>query len=168
MFNVWVDYPSADEELEIVKRTTADIEVKITPTLHAEQIAALTQIVRKVPVADHVARYALGIGPADAAAENRTRPSSSRTMSCGAPGRGPASIWCWAPRPGPCCMGRFFVTTDDIQAVAPPVLRHRLKLNFNADAAGVNADEVIRRLLVHVPAGTESKPASVPDVFKRA
>ena len=59
MFNVFVDYPSADEELEIVKRTTTDVEVQITPMLDAQRIAALGKIVRKVPVADHIARYAL-------------------------------------------------------------------------------------------------------------
>src|SRR5947208_2250031 len=59
MLHVWVDYPSAEEELEIIKRTTADIEVQITPTLHAEQISDLTRIVRKVPIAEHVARYAM-------------------------------------------------------------------------------------------------------------
>src|SRR5947207_3218486 len=59
MFHVWVDYPTADEELEIIKRTTADVDVQITPTLHAEAINTLARIVRKVPVADHVARYAM-------------------------------------------------------------------------------------------------------------
>ena len=59
MFNVLVDYPDEDEELEIVKRTTADVTAKITPTLSAEEILDLCSIVRRVPVADHVARYAL-------------------------------------------------------------------------------------------------------------
>src|SRR5215204_6030194 len=59
MFQVWVGYPSEEEELEIVKRTTADIEQKITATLNAERIGRLQHIVRKVPIADHVARYAL-------------------------------------------------------------------------------------------------------------
>src|SRR6186997_1494249 len=59
MFHVWVDYPSAEEELEIVKRTTADIETNVTPTLHAEEIASLTRIVRRVPMAEHVVRYAM-------------------------------------------------------------------------------------------------------------
>ena len=59
MLHVWVDYPSEDEELEIVKRTTADCTAEVTPTLSAEQITRLTRIIRKVPIADHVARYAL-------------------------------------------------------------------------------------------------------------
>jgi MoxR-like ATPase len=167
MFHVWVDYPTADEELEIVKRTTTDIDVKITPTLHAEQITNLTRIVRKVPVADHVARYALALS------------RLTRRQEAGAPdfvkefvlwGAGPraSQYLVLGAKARAVLMGRFFVTTDDIRAVAPPVLRHRLKLNFNADAAGVNADEVIRRLLAHVPAGDEKGAGKVPDVFKSA
>ena len=64
-------------------------------------------------------------------------------------------------------MGRYFVTHEDIRAIAPPVLRHRLKTNFNADAAGVTADEVIRRLLAHVPiTAEEAAPRGIPDVFR--
>src|SRR5205814_5509602 len=59
MFNIYVDYPSEEEELQIVKRTTADVITKVTPTLTADDICHLSHIVRKVPVADHVARYAL-------------------------------------------------------------------------------------------------------------
>jgi len=59
MFHVFVDYPGEEDELEIVKRTTTDTEVSITPTLDAERIARLSRIVRKVPVADHVAQYAI-------------------------------------------------------------------------------------------------------------
>ncbi len=70
MLHVWVDYPSEDEELEIVKRTTADEEVKIVPTLNAEQISRLTKIIRRVPIADHVARFALRLA-------RRTRASSA-------------------------------------------------------------------------------------------
>ncbi len=166
MFHVWVDYPSAEEELEIVKRTTADIEVQITPTLRAEQIVALTRIVRKVPVADHVARYALSL----ARLTRRTEPDAPDFVK-------EYVLWGAGPRASQflvlgakaraVLMGRMFVTTDDIRAIAPPVLRHRLKLNFNADAAGVNADEVIRRLLAHVKAADEKAgDGKVPDVFR--
>ena len=66
-------------------------------------------------------------------------------------------------------MGRFFVTTDDIRAVAPPVLRHRLKTNFSADAAGVTADEIIRRLLEHIPLTDDTtRDGKVPTVFGSA
>src|SRR4029078_8255590 len=66
-------------------------------------------------------------------------------------------------------MGRFFVTHEDVRAIAPPVLRHRLKLNFNADAAGTTADDIIQRLLAHVPLTTEeATPRGVPDVYRSA
>ncbi|MDX1945127.1 MAG: MoxR family ATPase [Pirellulaceae bacterium] len=167
MFHVWVDYPSADEELEIVKRTTADIETKITPTLHAEQIAALTRIVRKVPVADHVARHALALarltrrGEPDAPDFVKefvlwgAGPRASQYMVLGAKARA-------------VLMGRFFATAEDVRAVAAPVLRHRLKLNFNADAAGVTPDEIIRRLVAHVPAQGDETDKNVLNVFKSA
>src|SRR5688572_15798598 len=168
MFHVWVDYPSADEELEIVKRTTADIEVQITPTLHAEEIAALTRIVRKVPVADHVARYALALARLTRRQEADAPDFIKEYVLWGAGPRASQYLVLGA-KARAVLMGRFFVTTDDIQAIAPPVLRHRLKLNFSADAAGVNADEVIRRLLAHVPARDDRSPAgAVPNVFKSA
>jgi MoxR-like ATPase len=168
MFHVWVDYPSADEELEIVKRTTADIEVQITPTLHAEQIAALTRIVRKVPVADHVARYALALARLTRRQEPDVPDFIKEYVLWGAGPRASQYLVLGA-KARAVLMGRFFVTTDDIRAIAPPVLRHRLKLNFNADAAGVNADEIIRRLVAHVPASEEKAgDARIPDVFKSA
>ena len=168
MFHVWVDYPSAEEELEIVKRTTADIEVKITPTLHAEQIAQLTHIVRKVPVADHVARYAMQLARLTRRQEADAPEFVKEYVQWGAGPRASQYLVLGA-KARAVLMGRFFVTHDDVRAIAPPVLRHRLKMNFNADAAGVSADEVIRRLLAHVPQTTEeAAPRGVPDVFRSA
>jgi MoxR-like ATPase len=168
MFHVWVDYPSRDEELEIVKRTTADIETKITPTLHAEEIANLTRIVRKVPVADHVARHALALARLTRRQEADAPDFVKEFVLWGAGPRASQFLVLGA-KARAVLMGRFFATADDVRAVAPPVLRHRLKLNFNADAAGVTADEVIRRLLAHVPAqGDEARDQKVPSVFKTA
>jgi MoxR-like ATPase len=168
MFHVWVDYPTADEELQIIKRTTADLEVKITPMLHAEQISDLTRIVRKIPIADHVARYAMELvrmtRRQEPAAPDFVReyvqwgagPRASQYLVLGAKARA-------------VLLGRFFVTHDDIRAVAAPVLRHRLKMNFNADAAGITADEIVRRLLAQVPLDIEeAPPRGVPDVYRPA
>jgi MoxR-like ATPase len=168
MFHVWVDYPSAEEELEIVKRTTADIETKITPTLHAEQIAQLTHIVRKVPVADHVARYAMQLARLTRRQETDAPDFVREYVQWGAGPRASQYLVLGA-KARAVLMGRFFVTHEDVRAIAPPVLRHRLKMNFNADAAGVSADEVVRRLLAHVPTTTEeAAPRGVPDVFRSA
>lgn len=146
MFHVKVDYPTDREELEIVKRTTADRDVQITPTLDAAQIQQLSRIVRRVPIADHVAEYALQLA-------RRTRPGQPES---------PAFVseyvlWGAGPRASQYMVlggkarailhGRHFVSQEDIRAVAAPVLRHRIKTNFTADAEGVNADEIVRRLL---------------------
>jgi MoxR-like ATPase len=168
MFHVWVDYPTADEELEIIKRTTADIDVKITPTLRAEDIAALTRIVRKVPVADHVARYAMQLARLTRRQEPDAPEFVREYIQWGAGPRASQYLVLGA-KARAVLHGRFFVTHDDIRAIAPPVLRHRLKLNFNADAAGVSADEVIRRLLAHVPQTADEAPArGIPDVYRAA
>ena len=168
MFHVWVDYPSAEEELEIIKRTTADIEVKITPTLRAEDIAALTKIVRKVPVADHVARYAMQLARLTRRQEPDAPEFVREYVQWGAGPRASQYLVLGA-KARAVLLGRFFVTHDDIRAIAPPVLRHRLKMNFNADAAGVSADEVIRRLLAHVPFAADEAPArGIPDVYRAA
>ena len=151
MFNVWVDYPDEDEELEIVKRTTSDLEPKITPMLGAQEIDQLTKIVRKVPVADHIARYALRLARAtrcnredapDFVKENimwGAGPRASQYLVLGAKARAVLH-------------GRYHVSTEDIHAVALPVLRHRIKTNFNADAEGITPDDIVRRLIEHMPA----------------
>ena len=168
MFHVWVDYPSADEELEIVQRTTADIDVRVVPTLAAEQIALLARIVRKVPVAEHVARYALQLARLtrrqEADAPDFVReyvhwgagPRASQYLVLGAKSR--AALH-----------GRYCATADDVRAIAPAVLRHRLKLNFNAEAEGVTADEVVRRLLAYAPLySSETKPRGILDFYRSA
>ncbi len=134
--------PTEDEELEIVKRTTTDRPVELAPMLNAEQILELTRIVRKVPVADHVARYALRLARLtrsnDPQAPDFIReyvmwgagPRASQYMVLGAKARAVLE-------------GRYCVSHEDIQALASPVLRHRIKVNFNADAEGVTADDII-------------------------
>jgi MoxR-like ATPase len=168
MFHVWVDYPSAEEELEIVQRTTADIDAQITPTLHAEQIASLTRIVRKVPVAEHVARYALQLARLTRRQEADAPDFVREYVQWGAGPRASQHLVLGA-KSRAVLLGRFCATHDDVRAIAPAVLRHRLKMNFNAEAAGVTADEIVRRLLAHIPLTSgETKPRGIPDVYRSA
>jgi MoxR-like ATPase len=174
MFNVLVDYPSEDDELEIVKRTTTDLDINITATLNAEQISELTKIVRKVPIAEHIALYALRLA-------RWTRPQQP-----GAPkfiadyvmwGAGPraSQYLVLGAKARSVLAGRYYVNQDDIRAVALPVLRHRIKTNFNADAEGISTDELVRRLIEQVPEVVErgdelaaGARSTLPDVFKSA
>jgi MoxR-like ATPase len=189
MFNVLVDYPDEAEELEIVKRTTADVTPTVTPMLGAEQILALERIVRRVPVADHVTRYALQMTRLTRARGGQS-PFTPRTPQKGTvpeaeKGEVPDFIrqyvtWGAGPRASQFLIlgakaravlqGRFFATCDDVRAVAAPVLRHRILLNFNAEAEGVKPDEIVRRLIAHIPADQYEKHAAsgLPEVFRSA
>ncbi len=169
MFMVMVDYPDEDEELDIVKRTTTEINVKITPTLDAEQIVALGKIVRKVPIADHIARYALQLARLTRSTKNDV-PDFVRSYVMWGAGPRASQYLVLGAKARAVLKGRYYVSHEDIQAVALPVLRHRIKTNFNADAEGVSADEIIRRLIESVPIVQESSSArgAVPEVFRSA
>jgi MoxR-like ATPase len=146
MFQVQVDYPDEDEELEIVRRTTSERSVQVQPRLGAEEILGLARIVRLVPVAEPVLRYALRL----------TR--LTRRDAAGAPdfvrqyitwGAGPraSQYLVLGAKSRAALQGRHHVSREDIRAVAAPVLRHRLVTNFNAEADGLRADDLVRRLL---------------------
>jgi MoxR-like ATPase len=168
MFHVWVDYPSADEELEIVERTTADIDVHVTPALSADEIASLSRVVRRVPVASHVARYALQLARLTRRQEADAPDFVREYVQWGAGPRASQYLVLGA-KARAVLLGRFCATPDDVRSVAPAVLRHRLKLNFNAEAAGVTADEVVRRLLAHVPlAPSEPRSRGTASVYRSA
>ena len=167
MFNVHVDYPTEDEELEIVKRTTTDIETRITATLDAERIAELSHIVRRVPIADHVARYALQLA-------RRTRPHKDdapdfirESVMWGAGPRASQYLVLGA-KARAVLQGRYHVSVDDIRHVALPVLRHRIKTNFNADAEGVTTDDIVKRLIEETPVTADgaAPQGKLPEVFK--
>jgi MoxR-like ATPase len=151
MFNVYVDYPSADEELAIVKRTTTGPLPTVSATLSGKQILALQQIVRRVPVADHVLRYALAL-------TRRTRPdrpeASEFVRQYVTWGAGPraSQYLVLGAKARAVLGGRFYAGVDDVRAVAYPVLRHRILTNFNAEAEGVKPDQIIRHLLETVSA----------------
>jgi MoxR-like ATPase len=150
MFNVMVDYPDEEEELEIVRRTTADLEAKITATLHADQIVELTQIVRKVPIAEHIARYALKLARLTRQQQPDAPDFIKEYVMWGAGPRASQYLVLGA-KARAVLRGRYYASQEDIREVALPVLRHRIKTNFNADAEGVTTDEIVRRLIDTVP-----------------
>ena len=155
MFHVLVDYPSEEEELQIVKRTTTDVEVNITPMLSAEEIKSLSQIVRKAPVADHVARYAVQFARLTRQNEADAPDFIKEYVLWGAGPRASQYLVLGA-KARAVLAGRYHVSQEDIRAVAAPVLRHRIKTNFNADAEGVTADDIIRRLIELIPAAQQA------------
>ncbi|MEO0531563.1 MAG: MoxR family ATPase [Planctomycetota bacterium] len=146
MFMVRVDYPTEAEELAIVKQTTADITTDVTPQLTAEDLQELADLVRRVPVADHLAQYAIRL-----VRQTRVRGDTSsdvvdRYLSWGAGPRA-SQFLVLAAKARAALHGRHCVEQEDLQAVAKPVLRHRIVTNFNAEADGVTPDDIVERLL---------------------
>jgi len=168
MFHVRVDYPDEDEELEIVRRTTADVSVQVTRTLNAEEIMQLTRIVRRIPIADHVARYALRLARLTRPGREDTPDFIREYVMWGAGPRASQYLVLGA-KARAVLHGRQYVNQDDVRAVALPALRHRLKTTFTADAEGITADEIVRRVLATVPAIAEEKQrGKLPQVFRSA
>ncbi len=167
MFNVFVDYPDEDEELEIVKRTTAEFVYKVTPMLNADDIIKLGQIVRRVPIADHVARYALQFTRLTRKEKGEVPHFIRDYVSWGAGPRASQYLVLGA-KARAVLHGRFHVTCEDVRAVAPPVLRHRIMTNFNAEAEGIKPDEIIRRLAEYIPedASGATDSGKLPELLK--
>jgi MoxR-like ATPase len=149
MFHIVVDYPSAEEELAIMKQVTGTYEADLKPTLSGEDILRLQQVVRRVPVADHVLEYARDLARASRPATNEAPDFVNEMVNWGAGPR--ASIYMiLAAKARAILRGRYHATTEDVREMALPVLRHRVLTTFNAEAAGVTSDEIVLRLMSQI------------------
>ncbi|HJP31174.1 MAG TPA: MoxR family ATPase [Candidatus Latescibacteria bacterium] len=152
LFELHIDYPDVAEEAEIVRVTTSGESQSVTPVLNGERIAAFQRLVRQVPVADHLVDYAVRLvrstRPTDAAATEYVR----EMVNWGAGPRA-SQFLVLAGKARAALYGRHAVSTDDIRAVALPVLRHRIVVNFHAEAQAVSPDGLARRLLDEVRPG---------------
>nr|MBR9809473.1 MoxR family ATPase [bacterium] len=146
LFNIVVDYPNAEEEREIIRRVTSPSSATVSPLMTGPEIIELQNIVKRVPVGDHVIDFAAKLARA-------TRPGSSEApdfvkemVGWGAGPRAGISLIS-AAKAHAVLRGRVHATTVDVAAVALPVLRHRVLTTFNAEAAGVKSDDIIKRLI---------------------
>ena len=146
MFEVLVDYPDEDEELQIVKQTTTDFSPQVTATLGADEIHTFATLVRRIPIADHLARYALQLARQTRVGTGNVPELVSKYVSWGAGPRA-SQYLVLAAKARAALHGRYCVGSEDIQAVALPVLRHRIIANFNAEAEGITTDTIIKHLL---------------------
>src|SRR5450432_2573949 len=151
MFNINVGYPTEDEEFQIVRLTTQGLKVELQHILSGDEVMQLQEIVRKVPVADHVIRYALQFSRLTRRTEGEKVPSFvSEYVSWGAGPRA-SQYLILAGKARALLKGRYHVSTEDIRQVAFPVLRHRIVTNFNAEAEGVKSDSIVKKLIAHIP-----------------
>ncbi len=146
MFMVHVDYPSSDEERTIVKTTTTQTQAELQPVLSGQDILALQQVVRRMPVSQHVVDYAVKIVRASRPPDP-TAPAFVKNYLTWGAGPRAAQYLVLAGKSRALLTGRFNVSCDDIRASAHPVMRHRLFTNFNADAEGVSPDRIVDMLL---------------------
>ena len=150
MFNIPVTYPTPEEESQIVKRTTSNVTGSPEPVLSSDEVVRLQMLVRGVPVANDVVNFAVAIaGFSRPETVKQKQNDVHRLIRYGASPRASQYLILGA-KARALLMGRFHVDFDDVRAVAVPVLRHRLVLNFHARAEGVDADEIIRRILGQV------------------
>jgi MoxR-like ATPase len=154
LFNTILDYLSADEEMKVVDLTTKISIAKADPVTTAEEILGFQQLVRMVPIADTVARYAIDIvrntRPRDAAAPDFVK----KYINYGASVRA-AQFLVLASKARALMKGRYHVAFEDIRALATPVLRHRILLNFHAESDRLTTDDLLKRILDAKPAPRE-------------
>jgi MoxR-like ATPase len=169
MFNTFVDYPNEDEELEIVRRTTADTVPTLETTLSTDDILELQSIVRRVPVAEHVARYALRFTRLTRREKGEVPKFIRDYVSWGAGPRASQYLVLGA-KARAVLHGRYHAECEDVRAVVAPVLRHRIVTNFNAEAEGIKTDDIIRKLIEVVPESDleASGGGRVSEVFRSA
>ena len=146
MFNIWVDYPTYKDEVEVVKNTTIDKQVQLNKILNAEEILFFQNIVRKIPIADNVLEYAVKLAA-------KTRPQQADAPEIVKD----YIVWGAGPRAsqflviGAKCHaalhGKYSPDIEDINAVARPILRHRIVRNYKAEAEGITVDEIVTKLL---------------------
>jgi len=149
MFNVRVDYPGQSDEEKIVATTTSSYEAKLERALTAADILELQRLIRRVPVADHVVRYAVRLARATRGREGAPE-FVKEWVSWGAGPRASQYLVLGA-KTRAVLRGRFAPGIEDVQALAPSVLRHRIVTNFAAEAEGVRSDRIIEDLLKSVP-----------------
>jgi MoxR-like ATPase len=146
MFNLWLDYPSFQEEVAVVKATTSPYKADLKQILSAKEIIEFQDLIRRVPVADNVIEYAVAL-------VDRTRPTVSAApdfiknwIRWGAGPRASQYLILGA-KTRAVLSGRHTPDLEDVKALAPPVLRHRIVTSFNAEAEGVSAIQIIERLV---------------------
>jgi MoxR-like ATPase len=165
LFKIFINYPTQDEERKILRLTTGVEPQEITPLISGDRIAVLQKMIRRVPVSDYCIDYAMDL----VRATRKTDPGGPRYIadwvSWGAGPRAGQSL-ILAAKARAALGGRPSVAIDDIRAVARPVLRHRVVLNYNAQAAGESSDSIITRLMDDIPVRKGAADAAVAGVFR--
>ncbi|MBI5394911.1 MAG: AAA family ATPase [Verrucomicrobia bacterium] len=150
MFSIYIDYPTEEEEELIGKTTTMQKKPDLNKVMSGAQVLELQSVVRNMPISDHVIKYATRLARASRPGDKRAPDFIKKWIHCGAGPRATQYLIVGA-KAHAVVGGRLLVNTDDVRAVARPIMRHRMFTNFTADAEGVDTDKIVQMLLEAVP-----------------
>lgn len=146
MFNIWLDYPSFDEEIEVVRSTTGGTQAKPQIVLNAQEILYFQDLIRRIPVTENVFRYAVSLA-------SKTRPGTaeghewSREYLTWGAGPRASQYLILGAKCHAAIQGKYSPDIEDVQAIAPIILRHRIVRNYKAEAEGIGVDQIVAELL---------------------
>ena len=146
MFNTWVDYPTFEEELSVVKQTTGVESATVNPVLSGEEILAAQALIRRMPVADNVLQYAVNLSSKTRPGRDLATDDVNKYLSWGAGPRASQFLVIGA-KVNAALNGKYSPDIEDVQAVATPILRHRIVRNYKAEADGMTVEKLISSLL---------------------
>ena len=150
MFHIIIDHPPEDEEFDVVRTTTATLNPQFVRTVTGPDLVAFHQLVRRVPVAEPVMRYALSLARTSRPKSKQAPESVKKYVAFGASVRA-AQYLVLGAKARALISGRYHVSFDDVRALSHPVLRHRVLTNFRAESEGIATDSIIDELLELVP-----------------
>ena len=146
MFNIWVDYPNYEEELEIVKKTTSDLKESLNVILTSEEILAYQDLIRRIPVADNVLEYAVTLVN-NTRLNNENAPEITKKYITWGAGPRASQYLIIGAKCYAALQGKYSPDIEDVKAIAKPILRHRLVRNYRAEAEGYSMSRIIDELL---------------------
>lgn len=146
MFNIWLDYPSFAEELQVVKQTTTEKTSEINTIISREEILYFQQLIRKIPVTDQLYEYAVSLAVKTRPTAPEAHPLAKEYLTWGAGPRASQYLIIGA-KCHAALHGKYSPDREDVNAIARPILRHRVVRNFKAEAEGLRTDDIISRLL---------------------
>ncbi len=146
MFNIWLDYPTFEDEIEIVQKTTTNNSVKLENVISGEEILYFQELIRRIPINDNVLKYAVNLTVSTRPNTEKAHELSNKYLEWGAGPRASQFLVIGA-KTHAALHGRYSPDIDDVKAVALPILRHRIIRNYKAEAEGITVDKIIKQLL---------------------
>lgn len=146
MFSVWLDYPKFEDEITIVKNTTSTLQFDLNPVISGKEILFYQDLIRKVPINDNVLKYAVTLAAKTRPGNELTAAISNQYLKWGAGPRASQYLVLGA-KTHAALLGKYSPDIEDVQAVAPSILRHRIIKNYKAEAENISVDDIILKLL---------------------